>query len=452
MAQASAQGQDWSWLYQKLAGGTESTKELGDFLQAGGRASDVVIATLGNREEKVRPCPQSLEFLLKARADPNMVDGRMGSPLLHLAAWMSTAEVASLLLDHRANIEIGEEGVPTPPLNTALAAGNAPVALLLLKRRANVQWKHEDGATALHVATAWISDDTRARRRMPPLGDEPREIVSMLLHNGIDPTQREGMKGLTPLDGFREGMRRSPWLQDEKIGEEFKRTSERIYSLLTAADEAMKLKTRGNKAFGEGRYEAALNAWTEGREALEKEAISGHHMAVLWSNEAMCCKKMGDADRCRTACKTGLGLFSLKSVKDKLEHNLAECDRPQLPTGDKATASVAKAPAAEASADAAAAAATAQAAGPPEEPAPGPAAEAAAPPARRRGTELKGGFLKDIGESKRPMYGAAGSVQGKNHSDMVLAPVHGQMHKVPYGKVLPVTVPNPYLEAEADSD
>merc|ERR1712217_747386 len=212
-------------------------------------------------------------------------------------------------------------------MGTALAAGNGPVALLLLNRRANVQWKHDDGATPLHVATAWISDAERSHRRRPPVGDEPREIIEKLLHNGADPSQREGMRGMPLLDAFREGMRTSPWLEDDEIGEEFKATSQKIYDLIAAADQAMKMKAKGNKAFTANNHSEALEHWASGRSSLEKGGLAGHHMAVLWSNEANCRKKMGDWSRCRAACESGLGPYCAASVCAKLEYHLADCDK-----------------------------------------------------------------------------------------------------------------------------
>merc|ERR1719401_1022025 len=256
-------------------------------------------------------------------------------------------------------------------------------------------------------------------------------------------------------------MRRSPWLQDEKIGPEFQKTSQKIYELLSAADAAMKAKAKGNKAFGDNKYEEALQAWCTGRKALEEQSLTGHHMAVLWSNEAMCRKKMNDIDGCRKACQAGLANTCAKSIRTKLQHNLAACSAepdkkeagPAETQGGTDKGKKASSPAeAEGGTDKdkKVPAQTEAAAGKSEQSAsedPKPTKNA------KKGTALKGGFLKEIGESAKPMYGPKGSVQGKNHSDMCLAPVQGQMHPVPYGKILPVSVPNPYLEQEEeDSD
>lgn len=457
MVHAPSSQQDWSWLYQRLASGSESVGELEQFLRAGGRPGDMVLATLGNREQEAKPCPRSLEFLLEARVDPNLVDQRLGSPLLHVAGWMSSIpEPASLLLKFKADLELGEQGQPgTPALNTALAAGNAPVALLLLRARANVQWKHEDGATALHVATAWISDAERAGRRMPPCGEEPVEVVSLLMHNGVDPLQREGVKGLTPLDGFRESMKVSPWLRNQVQGkagteleEKVRRTFEKVHALMVAAEEAARLKATGNQAFSAGKLEEAMKAWAEGRRLLQRESISGHPLAVLWSNEAMCLKKKGDLEGCRSACEQGLGLFCSEAVRKKLQHNLAESaagakaaaeeTRPTPSCGEKGSP--------EAAGAAVAAAAIKQ------EP---KGKESPSEPRQKRKEAaggLKGGFLKSIGESSKPMYGSKGSVQGKNHSDLVLCPAQGSMHKVPYGKVVPITCPDVEQEEEEEKE
>lgn len=289
MERSPGKSQDWTWLQQRLAGGQESTREVADFLNAGGQPNDLVVSTFGNREVMARPCPRSLDVLLKAKADPNHVDTRLGSPFLHIAAWMGTPEIVTLLLEHRADIEMGEQGSPTtPPLNTALAGGNAPVVLLLLRRHANAQWRHKDGASALHVAAAWLSDSRGGNKpsRKPPIGDEPQEVISTLLRYGADPSLREGMQGLTPLDAFREGVQRSPWMRDEKTADGFKRSSDRILAMLAAGDVAMKHKLRGNKAFSEGRNEdapggiAAARCDGKGTSSEEGGAVLEHNEMV----------------------------------------------------------------------------------------------------------------------------------------------------------------------------
>mmetsp|Transcript_83398 Transcript_83398/g.241345 ORF Transcript_83398/g.241345 Transcript_83398/m.241345 type:complete len:461 (-) Transcript_83398:46-1428(-) len=455
--------QDWSWLLRRLESGQECVEELRSFLRAGGRANDVVRFTLGNREERRPPCPRSLKLLLEEGADPNYVDPQLGSPLLHVAAWSSTPEVAALLLEHGADIERGEEGVDAPPMNTALAAGNAPVAMLLLERRASATWKHKDGATALHVALAWICDDARAGRRIPPLGDEPFELVSALLRGGADPSLREGMRGLTAVSACREALHSSPWLQDPTIGEDFRLTAEKLHRLLTVVDEAMQLKAKGNTAFSGGKHERALEAWGSAREKLDGAGLSGHHLAVLWSNEANCRKKMGDIEGCRAACEAGLAQPCAATIRAKLEFHLKTRDAvpPAAATARAAgtAAAVEKAPQAESTASRETSKTGEVDGETPKKAEVDGGADGSPTPekpakAKAKKTQLKSGFLQDIGESETPMYGPEGSKQGKNHSDLVWVPVRNTMQQVPYGKVLPIEYDHREIEKEdaPDSD
>jgi hypothetical protein len=397
---------------------------------------------------KPKPCPRSLLRLLQGKADPNFIEMRVDSPVLHIAAYSSTPKEVRILLDFRANIEIGEHGAPTPPLNSALAAGNAPVALQLLELRANCQWKHEDGATALHVAGSWIADPDRARSRRPPLGDEPVSVIKGLFHNGVDPLQREGMAGLTALDCFRDAMKSSPWLKDEEIGPEFIQTSQRIMAIMLAADEAMKLKAKGADTFGKKKYKETLEHWLAARKKLEKGDISGHHRAVLCSNLAICYKNLGDMVKCRASCEEGLSHYAAGNIHTKLNHHLAECDKaiqaagyaaPEVPISEQAV--------------------------PPD--VDGGPVEAASleetqdnPEKKKdawKGKALKQGFLSDIKDGDE-MYGPEGSKQGKNHSELVKVTLgvggpNGPPKEVmvPFGKVMP-QVYDPRAGKDEDSD
>jgi len=292
-------------------------------------------------------------------------------------------EVVKALLDYRADIEAREPRMNTPPLNTALAAGNAPVCLDLLNRNADVMWTHHDGATALHVATAWIASEHNAHLRMPPLGEEPRAVIAMMLHNGVDPTQTEGMSknatrgtGMTPLESFRRQIAKSPWRQDPKIGERFDKMSQDVHRLLEQGEEAVRLKVAGNSAFGERRFDDALRLYADGRKIWEAADVRGHHTAVLWSNEATVYKKMEEWDRCRQACQQGRAHFCTAKIKAKLEASLAEAEKE---LADLEAGIVKEKPSA------------------PSQP-------------RNPPTQLKEGWVDET--STKPLYGAEGSSQG----------------------------------------
>merc|ERR1711879_576395 len=96
----------------------------------------------------------------------------------------------------------------------------------------------------------------------------------------------------------------------------------------------MKKKAKGNQAYAKGEYTQALDAWAGGRKTLEDADISGHHVAVFWSNEAMCCRKIADLNRCNVACQAGLRHYCSSSVRGKLEHHRAECAKAKESSKD----------------------------------------------------------------------------------------------------------------------
>merc|ERR1711881_552923 len=101
-------------------------------------------------------------------------------------------------------------------------------------------------------------------------------------------------QGMTPLESFRREIARSPWRTDEKVGPKFDKTAKTVHVLLEQGEQAVKLKNLGNTAFKEKRHADALKQWAEARSIWEKADIRGHHVAVLWNNEALCHRQMGD--------------------------------------------------------------------------------------------------------------------------------------------------------------
>jgi len=442
-------------LVEKLQSGEDAVSDVKDFVLATDRPNSLLLATLGNRDAGASPCLKSLQVLLSARANPSTTDTFGGSPAIHVAAWHSSPEAVRLLLQHKADLEAGEGGQAIPPLNTALAAGNAPVAFTLLKQRANTQWRHDDGATPLHVALAWITDPERAGRRLPPLGTDPRDLLLEILHNGCDPSHREGMSGLTPLAAFRSSMHGSPWLRDERVADEFQKTLDMVHVVLGAADEAMIHKTKGNQAWSKDKHDEAAKAWGAARNSLAKGGITGHHVAALWSNEALRCKRQKEYKAGVQACENGLQHWSTKSVRTKLEANLVECKQalaestaaPTEEEGAKANST-----AAAEDADSRPVSETVKADASVQ-----PSTGSSESTEKRRvkksagAPDLKQGFLMKPEVMKEPLYGPEGSVQGKNLSELVEAPVMGTRVKVPFRKVMPVEVPRESDE-KSDSD
>lgn len=322
-------------LVAKLQQGEDAMDEAKHFVQYGSSIPDgLVVGCFGLRARGIKSQPDVLAFLLAHKGNPHAEDPMTEGPAIHSACWHGSVEVVKVLLEFKADLEAKEPKMETPPLNTAIAAGNAPVCLELLKRNADVQWKHHDGATALHVATAWIASSHNSDLRMPPTGEEPRKVIAMMLHNGVDPTQTEGMskgthrsEGMTPLESFRREIARSPWRTHEQIGRKFDETAKSIHLLLEQAEEAVKLKQTGNKALKEKRYDDALKAWRHAREIWKKADVSGHHVAVLWSNEAICCRQMEDLAAATHAGEEGLKLYALPQIRQKLQHSLEEAKK-----------------------------------------------------------------------------------------------------------------------------
>jgi len=371
-------------LYAKLQKGKDAESEAAEFLALRPTLipDPLVLACVGNRMQDIKPCPKALRVLLEGRANPEAVDDQMKSPVIHSACWHGSTEVVEVLLDCRADINAKDPRMKTPPLNTALAAGNAPVCLALLNRNADVLWAHEDGATALHVATAWIASSHNSQLRMPPVGEEPRCVIAMMLHNGVDPTQTEGMTksttrgtGMTPLETFRREIAMSPWRNNEAIGKKFYKMSEEIHKILEQGEKAVKLKQDGNKAFGEKKYEAALKSYAEAKKVWEIAEVRGHHTAVLCSNEAAVHLKLEDWEKCRQACEEGLTHYCSEKIRGKLNDQKQKAEKEEADIAD------------------------------------GKVKEKPAPPPRKPPTQLKGGFVEDL--ETKPLYGEEGSKQGK---------------------------------------
>lgn len=204
-------------------------------------------------------------------------------------------------------------------------------------------------------------------------------VIHMMLHNGVDPTQREGMtksmnqgRGMTPLEIFRREVARSPWRSDETWGPKFDQTATKVYKLLEQAESAVDRKNDGNKAFKANKFHDALLHYEESRKIWEASDVRGHHVAVLFSNEAQCLLKIGEWDRARCACEEGLTHYCTPHIKTRLEARLQEAE-------------------------------TAEAEGREHEP-------KALPSQRKPPSKLSDNFLN---ASEKPLYDSSGSAQGK---------------------------------------
>jgi hypothetical protein len=311
----------------KLSKGKECKEEATVFTKSGALVPDQLVeATFGNRRQNVKPCPETLRVFLEAGANVNGKDSLTQGPLIHRACWEGSLDVVKMLIEFRADLEAQEERMKTPSLNTALAGGNATVAMELLHRNASVDWKHQDGATPLHVAVGWIASTHNAEMRKPPLGEEPCQVIALMLQNGVDPTVTEGMtksetrgQGMTPLESFRREIQRSPWRSDPEVGPKFDQVAGKVHKMLEQGETAVKRKNEGNQAFKVSKYGDALKLYAEARKIWEASGVSGHHVAVLYSNEAACYKKGSEWEKCEQACTAGLSQFCSSKIKKKLE-------------------------------------------------------------------------------------------------------------------------------------
>merc|ERR1719162_2808591 len=165
----------------------------------------------------------------------------------------------------------------------------------------------------------------------------------MMLHNGVDPTQTEGMsvqnsgraKGMTPLEAFQRDIAKSPWRSHEQIGPRFDRTAKAIHRLLEQGERAMQLKLDGNRAFAAKDYATALEHYSRGRVVWEEAKVRGHHTAVLLSNAAKCHRKLGEWSQCKEACGKGLEVvYCSPDIRRKLEATLAEAKEEEQREAD----------------------------------------------------------------------------------------------------------------------
>lgn len=319
-------------LLSKLQAGKDCAEEVMGYLVSGGPpANQLVWSCLGNRlvEPEVKGCPLSLLTLLTMKGDPNVSHPRVG-PALCWAARMGNADIVEKLADCGANLEaLDPDGGPA--LKAAIVCGAAPAAMMLIRKGANVHWKHHDGATLLHIMISWLCDPTAAgaNKRIPPNGDEPSQLVKMLVQYGIDPTVKQKWegRGLSAVDTWRARKDESPWLHDDRTFSDFEKAAKEIHTLFIKTSDAMEQKVSANNYLKEKNYERALNGYATARETLTKAGIEGHHMATLWSNEANTRRQQGDIDGARNACEEGLKIpEASEEIKKKLQYQLDKCN------------------------------------------------------------------------------------------------------------------------------
>lgn len=112
------------------------------------------------------------------------------------AIWREKKRKVESLLNSGADVNIaGSKG--WTPLMQAAEMENLSITHLLLDKGADVNWPGDHGYTPLHIAVDISIDGTIQNGGRP--GDEPTEIIELLLRNGASPLARDD-DGKTALD------------------------------------------------------------------------------------------------------------------------------------------------------------------------------------------------------------------------------------------------------------
>ena len=185
-------------------------------LGADPNVGDQMLSQFPLHEAVLRGAYGIVQSLLRHRADPNRrlqlethfgTDSGYDEAPLHIAAGLGLTEIARLLCEHGATIDIGGYAGQTP-LHVAAKEGRDEVLQLLLTQGANIQTgchgtlvgRFMSGETPLHVAVAFLRTST----------------VQTLLSHGASVDTRDA-SGRTPLDILRDKRYRVKWV----LGREF---------------------------------------------------------------------------------------------------------------------------------------------------------------------------------------------------------------------------------------
>ncbi|MBZ5602567.1 MAG: ankyrin repeat domain-containing protein [Acidobacteriia bacterium] len=125
---------------------------------------------------------KAVRALIGQKADVNGAQGD-GSTALHWAAQKDDVELAKVLLEAKAKIDVTTRLGAATPLFMACRSGNAAIIELLIKAGAEVNSPDEHGTTPLMMAAA--------------AGN--RDAVKVLIDHGANVNAREGVHGQTAL-------------------------------------------------------------------------------------------------------------------------------------------------------------------------------------------------------------------------------------------------------------
>lgn len=113
-------------------------------------------------------------------AEVNVAKDKNGQAALHIAAWTGNVEIARILVENGADVNIKDRGGETP-LHIASYYGKADMVRFLLENGAKVGARKNNGATPLHDAAIIGRAD----------------VARLLIENGADVNARAN-DGLTP--------------------------------------------------------------------------------------------------------------------------------------------------------------------------------------------------------------------------------------------------------------
>ncbi len=148
---------------------------------------------------------EAKDLLLKHRADPNVTDGRRGTPLM-LAARKGSQEFVLLLLRYGAHLDLKDQKGRTA-LHWAAMNGHYTIVEVLLHDKADPNMKDDEGKTPItlaanegHVETFKVLQQTEEATNILHRAAEwgQRALVAMLLQHDGDPNSQDSL-GKTPL-------------------------------------------------------------------------------------------------------------------------------------------------------------------------------------------------------------------------------------------------------------
>ena len=171
----------------------EGFSEFADLKDAQGRTA--LLVAIDRPEEQL----ESVEFLLKHKADPLLVDNKQRTAL-HIACFWDHVESSKHLIESFADID-AKDGAQRTPLTIAAIQGSVPLVFLLLKKGARTDIVDSRGKLCLSHALMndpeyietreFLDKDYNSQNRhvpppKPDLVDRREKISLALLHGGAD--------------------------------------------------------------------------------------------------------------------------------------------------------------------------------------------------------------------------------------------------------------------------